>query len=689
MNTAYQQQSNQLPFNTDRIINPPYQVNFNNLPINMQGLQTVPWLAPYTNVVTGLAMDSLMRTCQNGPLSTFLYNMMSTQNWNNQQFLNLVQDLSDYIFIENQNWTPAPHQIEGVIQTGVANFMPMRTLACLIEFPQLWYYIQEPDKPAINVKLGEYQNTMARIMRMRQDTAMNPSMGQPVGYYPQQQMQQPMQGGYYPQQPVRPQGHVPFTAAGQSAYQNSQPGVVTMGAGPGYGPQVRTASGGRDFGGAAPAHQQMQQPMQQQTMQHHAQPASTLVPPIQPNQQSQPQQPTHAQGKETVMNTTGTAIPMDPSLRTPDEVTWRASPNHPALCYPPAFNPVTHHLYLSVQPDGSTTPVMQESGINMIDYDRHAVASLFGKPIPGSYVAKDNKQVMAKIDVGVTSIKNEMDEATEDNPTVLTKPKLLHEVSLDNAISTLQAENMLLQLTKKPTVFRGFVRVVTPIIGWEDETEQVAAFARCSSYIALREEIKAAAENSSPELVTTVNLRVTAHVNHILQNRLSIAKDTLMVEDFVADLDGLLSFLSENFGEHIQKAFLKNQRQEIAQLFQTLTRGDGYESVYQALVSNLLADTFEGAAKTPEVTFVGTTYSITFIDAISHDLQVAGVEGVGNVLLKDFQPSLSALAKNIIQSSDHLNWEASRHLVRTKDGRMFEISKGNINEDFVLISLVN
>src|SRR5205085_10066473 len=123
------------------------------------------------------------------------------------------------------------------------------------------------------------------------------------------------------------------------------------------------------------------------------------------------------------------------------------------------------------------------------------------------------------------------------------------------------------------------VRTLTPVLGWDDETEQVQAFARCSSYVALREELTAAAEVASPELVTVVNMRVTDHVNHFLQNRLSISKDTVMVEDFVADLYGLLTFLEANFGEHIKKAFLKDQRQEIAMMFQTLNRADHQENL--------------------------------------------------------------------------------------------------------------
>lgn len=383
------------------------------------------------------------------------------------------------------------------------------------------------------------------------------------------------------------------------------------------------------------------------------------------------------------MNQNGMALPVDPSLQTPDDANWRMSLNHPALAYPPAFNPVNHNLYFKIQPDGSTVPELHESGLNMIDYDRHAVASLFGKPLPGLNVAKDNKQVMSRIDVGVSKIKSEMDEATEEQPTVLTKPKLLHESNLDVAILALRTEMLRLH-DSKPIIYRGFVRVAEPIIGWEDETEQVHAFARCSSYIALREELKAASETASPELVTMANLRATDLVNHILRKRLSITPDTVMVEDFVNDLDKLLGWLRENFGEHIEKAFLKDQRQEIANLFQTV---DPETDAYRGLKDNILADTFEGVEKKPEVTLLATTYSITFIEVLSHDLQVAGVEGVGNVLLKEYQSSLVGLARNILESADHLNWGTSRHLVRTKDGRIFEITKGNINDDFILISL--
>jgi len=695
MNPNYNQQ-NTIPFSTNQITNPFFQVNYNNLPINVGGVQTVQWMMPYVQLATGLAMETLMVNTQQGPLSVFLYNMMSDNGWRNQQFAGLIQDIVDYIYIENQTWQPPPHQVEHIVRDGVVNFLRIRVYGCLADFPALWFCINENDRPSVNVQVNNYQQLMGRILRMRQDTAnmANMPIGQPVMYQPQMQPgmmpmgMQPMGGGYMPQGQVnRVQGHMPFTAGG-SAYQQANGGVNTMAAGPGYGPQVRTASGGRDYGGAAPS----QQPQQMQTQQVQQQrvtahPGSTLVPPFQQSASAhQPTQPTQfgpAQGKEIPMNQNGTAIPVDPSLKTPDEAGWRMSLNHPELAYPPAFNPVQFNLYFKIQPDGSTVPEIHQSGINMIDYDRHAVASLFGKPLPGLNLAKDNKQVMARVDVGVAKIKSEMDEATEDKPTVLTKPKLLHDTNLEMAILTLRAEMLRLH-ESKPVIYRGFVKVAEPILGWEDETEQVEVFARCASYIALREELKAASEYCSPELVTMVNMRMTNHINHILRNRMSITADTVTVEDFVNDLEKLTTWLRDTFGEHIEKAFLKDQRQEIANLFQTVDRET---DVYKALTGNIIADTFEDVEKKPEITLVASTYSITFLEVLSHDLQVAGVEGVGNVLLKDFQISLLGLARNILESSEQLGWGTSRHLVRTKDGRIFEITKGNINQDFILISL--
>lgn len=378
----------------------------------------------------------------------------------------------------------------------------------------------------------------------------------------------------------------------------------------------------------------------------------------------------------------------------PGDVAWKASKSQPAFAYPPLFNPIKHRLFFDKQADNSTVPVIKEgTDLSMIDYDRHAIATMFGKPPANMKVVRDAKEIHARLDAAVSAIADEAANATEDHPTVLTKAGLLSDTSLASSWAEGRLAMMNVQLTKNVTAFRLFTRIYTPIINWEDETEQVKRFAGCSSYIALREELKAAGETASPELVTYVNIMMTKHCNHVLHRRLSISPASaggIEVEDFMNDLDTLLITLRERYGDNIEKAFLLDQRREIASLFLTLDPNVEEDKwLHQTLAENLLMDGWEDAPKRPNFTFIGRLYNLTLIDVLSHDLQMAGVEGVGNALIRELHPTLFNLGKNALESDANFGpgMTAAHHLVRTKDGRIFEVTRGNINNDFVLVSL--
>lgn len=663
----YQQpaQHGPLPFFSDRLTSQVMQINVMAPPFLPPNINAA-WVTPHTPFVTGLLMDSLGRSAQDGPISTFFFNMMSTNGWNNPQFSQMVQDCEDFILIKNANWVPPPHSIENTLVNGVIEFLNFRKMGCLVEFPQLWGYIRQEDQQGVNATLGQWREIMGNVMHMRQSTPpQGYSVGQPMNYQPQQ----PMGGAGHGQQ-VQP--HRPYTQAG-SAF------VAQVTGSPGQGVQIQTGStGGRSFGGPVPVVQQPAQGQQQYQAPQVQQPVM------------QPTQPVTTK-ENTMTMQVETSLP--PNMFAAGDVAWKAPKSQPAFAYPPAFNPTTHRLYFDKQSDNSTIPVIKEgTDLSMIDYDRHAVASMFGKPPAGMKVARDAKEIHSQIDAGLTALADEAANATEDSPTVLTKAALLSDTSLESSWAEGRLAMMNVQLSRRINAFRLFTCIYTPIINWEDETEQVKRFATSPTYISLREELKAAGETASPELVSHVNLMMTEHCNHILHRRLSIgsvASGGITVEDFTNDLDALLIALRERYGDAIEKAFLLNQRQEIAGLFRTLDPNVEQDAkMHETLADNLLMDGWETATKRPRFTFIGRLYNLTLIDVLSHDLQLAGVEGVGNALLRQLHPTMYNLAANVLESDNNFGLGvAAHHLVRTKDGRIFEITRGHINNDFMLVSL--
>ncbi|HEY9657435.1 MAG TPA: hypothetical protein V6C65_03155, partial [Allocoleopsis sp.] len=407
-------------FNID-IYRPPYVPNY---------MAAADWIQR-SGILPGLLMDNIQRNAQAGPVSTFFFNYMAENGWANRQFSQLVQDAADFIFIENSNWNPPPHQVDNVIAGGVDKFIQLRSLACLIEFPALWYYIPQQDHGNVNNILNQFKSIMQNVDMMRRSMQQPPQMVYGGGPGPG-----PGPGSYAPHQQQR---HVPFTAAG-SAYQQ-------MAGGPGYGPHI---SGGRDAGGGRD---------------YSTISAGPTTTPTTPSQHTTNVAPAFVPKKETpAMNAPLQAdVAQAANLVDSSEVKWKMSPNHPGLTYPMAYNPITHAVIYQIQADGTTVPLPQEGTLNVIDYDRHAVASLFGKPPIGTIVAKDSKFGETRVERSVEALREDVESAVDGMPTVMTRASRLYDVSLDFAMTAAKLGLMSLE-QKDPPVYRLFARIFKPVL---------------------------------------------------------------------------------------------------------------------------------------------------------------------------------------------------------------------------------
>lgn len=667
----------QLPYPIDRPIFAPQNINPNALPFVPQGIQAPPWLIQYVPFMTGIIMNQIQAGMGNGPISMFFYNMMVDRNWNNAAFSNLVQDISDSMFLEHQDWQPPPHQIEGAIHNNVQFFLSMRVISTVLEFGQLWNLIDPADHHAIQMTTAKFVEYMRRIQNMRNATPAPSAMaayGQPV-HHAAPAYGQPTYGQPAAQTAQR---HQPYTTGG-AQYAGGGPGYQT-----GYGTQQNNAGsrdeGGRSYGGPTPAQQQAPHNAWQAAQQaKQQQPATNVAPPFETR-------------KEPAM----AATPVQSYANTADvySVKWRMSPKYP---YPIAFNPTTHDMHFAVQEDGSIQPLITENTMSGMDYDRHAIATLFGKPPAGTPVHKDIQIVTGVLSNAAKELSEELEEhstLTADeaakHPTVLTAPNQLFELSLDAALVSLQVNALTAGSGKvAPDMYRMYASIYTPLIGEDDEAEAAVNLSKSFTYIELREKLKALAETSSPAFISEINQRMTAHVNHVLHNKLSITPESLTVTDYVLDLDDLISLLGSRYGEEIVTAFLKDQRKEIARVIVALDpKNDGEATLLEMLKSGLLGDAEWGDNELPEVTIVRSVYSLTQINVLSHDLMVSGVAGVGNSILRKYHPALHELALNVFQSGESYAGDVYRYLVRTKDGRILELSRGNINDEFMMFSLV-
>lgn len=633
---------------TDRPMTPQVQIDVNRPPVNFD-VHCAPWIKPYLPYLTGIMIDIITRNAA-GPVSMHFYNHMSYNNWANNELGQEVANCADFIFL-NAGGQQDPNLIARI----VPDYVEMRTKFEVALFPQLRNYINPQDLYAFDQTAQVFGGEIQKITNLRNNVQPGASMPPPPrGYQPPAQYAPPGS-------PIPAQGYQAPPPAAAQGYQAPRP-----------------AAAGRDYGtGTAPA---ATQPV------HQPQPAQQYQAPV------TPQAPV---GNPTPQPAQATA-PAGELLVDSDDVIWNPLPDMP---HPMLYNPVRAKMAYAISQGNKTTPRAVRTNMDPINYDRHNIATLFGRPPENMHVVKDNGEITDQIKSAAHDALEESqntDEEFERVEETMGLRKILSAFSLSTAIIDARTE-MLARIDRKnpPMVFQSYAQIFNVLVGDKSEYDLIHKFGDSSSYIELREKIVGAAGTASPELITVVTQRLTQLMNEILTDRLSILPlsqdpvNGVEVEDFLEDIAPLLELLKKrgDNGERLYKAFTHDQGKRIRAMFQApkMNEESGV-ALHEDLTSGNLTKIWEGREDPPQYTFFGPNVRITLLNVISHDLQISGLPYVGNVISKQNSAVLYNLAESLFQVDDeHLL--PDRQLVVTKDGRILEIFEGALVPGTYLLKL--
>lgn len=607
-------------------------------------IQMAPWLQQYGTYLTGIMMDLITRNVT-GPVSMHFYNRMVQNNWMNQDFAREVANAADFIYIRCPQ--PNPQAIPQLLEA----YLDLRLAFETNIAPGLMNFVDPVDRPMFQQKINIFTTELQQIENLRrslQGMQMAPPMGQPMGVMPPAGRMQGYTSMAMSAPPV-PAGFAGYTAP-----------VGAMGRGPG---------GGRDYSTAG-----------------NPPPAAPQAAPVY-------QAPAPAAATAPTPQQTKGATPMagEDMIIDPNSIKWNPSAEY---FYPMAYNPVFSTMMYKVV-KGHTLPFLVKNPDikNMIDFDRHNIASLFGKPPTNMPVMKDNTELVRDISIGVNDVKEEeqnRDEEGKQFEHTLSLPIVIARTSLESAIQDVRTEALaIIDKDNPPMVFQGYAQIYTPIIGDKSEYELVTRLADSSSYIELREKLKDIGDKASPELVSEISLRMTNLINFILQKNLAIDPRDLLVDDFVLDLDRLLTILKDEYNEKMLNAFLKDQSKRIkANLLIPDMSDENGRKIHELLKSSLISDSWEGRTDLPQYTFIGYTIKLSLLNAVSHDLQIAGMPKLGNLLVEQQSPALYSLARAVFTADNDGQLVAHQFVVANKDGRMLELTEANLMPEGFLVSLV-
>lgn len=570
-----------------------------------------------------------------GPLSMHLYNRLADNDWRNGAFEREVKNAADFIYMNLPTGRFDPQRI---FPRMVEDYITLRTFYEADLERDLWNEIDRRDQGAIERGIGEFTDVIRDIDQATRDRGRDDRRDDRDRGRGRDDRDRGRREDYQP----RNRG----SGGGGRSYGNGQQDDDRRGGG-----------GTRSYGNDNNDNRR---------------------------EEERPRDEAPRGKQPETKGTTMAAANNETQLVDADKLKWQPDLEFP---YPVAWNPITHALKYHLR-NGRTLPqTVKNEAINMIDYERHNVQTLFGRPPAGMPVLRDNSTQMEALQVAaMDSVKEakDVDESGVRKYNTLAAKAVLTATSLTTGIHEAHSEMLaVVDINNPPMVYQSELEIVTPFFGTKSENAILAKWADSGSYIELREKMRNAGDSVSPALMTEVSMRMTALMNHRLYKCLSILPENIMVDDFVTDLDDLLKWLVDNRSQHFQDVFLTDQNKCIRSVIGYIsTEDESSKRIHDALTDNMFSDSWGDRPK-PEVTYLAHYVRLHFIDILSHDLQIQIIPKIGNVIAPSTFPALAVIARSVEESPLNLRHD----LLVTSDGRILELTKAGLIKDTYLVSL--
>jgi hypothetical protein len=691
--------NNQLPFDPYNPQGPFYQININNPPFVPNNIQVDQNLAPFLPFIAGCCAAELQSKAQTmpNPLRMFMFNQYAVNSYANEQFVSLVSAVVDYVML--QMYVNRVYQNpEQAISECVPRMVEMLCAINLSMFPQLQGMVS-PDILQVASATAQTFNAVGQaIANMKQNFGAPQPQGYQGGY---QQPQQPNYGGGggYREQVQQRAGYGSARPFGGSANyglvnpaaaavdptsgsarlfnsgQRRQPQGQQPMAGAGSTMSTRFEKGGSVkqpyVSKGTPMQDQNAPPVHNVWAQSHETPASVPTPaPVQVETRSQP--PGLAIGEKVLAS----------SGRLQFKPTKLANP---AIQYLPAYTPSTHVLFLFLDSNYEVIPFLQSREEAQMKYDRHDTSSAFGK-VPRSLPIRPATEALSRVQAGIDIMNGagETPEGTGDAPdpvlpvTEMIRPGFLGEINLDTALMQAGVERENAGAEEAPEIFRTHVIVSEPFLTGTDQTAYIRRFGQAKSYDELAGFLNDSAADLDPSLWAGMNRRMTETVNRVLRQNLGLPK--LAITSFAEDVHDLTDIIAEDFGGSTLNGWRGHQAEMIQRAFCALD-----EEFSETMAKSFLAtDEDEHMA----VTFLSHRCSITLLDVLSHELDIEVSAEVSSIVLSRYSPVMWALIDSLMRDPFIAENNFDRHLVKTRDSRVLEVTKGHTGKDVFLITLV-
>jgi hypothetical protein len=355
------------------------------------------------------------------------------------------------------------------------------------------------------------------------------------------------------------------------------------------------------------------------------------------------------------------------------ELVWKPYDDQP---YHPMYNPQRSQLFYQRLGSKRVFAVVKARGGEM-EYDRHRTKSVFG-PIPPMLDLDDSESVMDRLQEGLREIREER-QAREDNEEPALSTRVRSEVVYEDS----SLAGIWLQVAyewqaaavdgRRPGIYRLYGEVYDIAVSDRDESGFVEKLRNSGTFSNLRAILDDAFGEVGDSIWYKANERATCLVNRILT--LNLGLHDAEIGSFTEDFEPLMQMLRQIWGDAMAEALERRQRHQIAAIYRPTA-----EKARECVENNMLEASPEPCTK-PELTFMASRSSLTFVDCTSHELSVEWAEGTTALVTKGDAPVLHQIVRDIVNEAHELNLNLEQYLLQTSDGKIIEIGSAFLADD--------
>lgn len=711
-----------LPHPIDQVTGPwfnglPHQIPFHppNLPIGGP-------MAQFVEPTMGMLLAELQANAQANPLRTFLFNQLSQNNYQNEEFANALMTVLEYAELLASG---GMSNIEMAVNTAVKEVAAMLTAINVARYPALASTVTDPraqrNVEELIAKFNQIGNQIDAFNSSRQAQSQpwpgQQSQAAPWDHRPQQaswgaaQQQQwgappgrqPMQqsgwqGGYGQQQwhqPQQPRGN-PYVGAMAASTPRQQP------QGPGFASQGFQGNWSSSNAGTQARSQVMGGSLRPRPA--TANESVAFDPVQQPGYGAKVEQvdssdiewgKATSQVKETTPKESGIEGEIhrkDGSILRPAHSSGWTKTHDPFEPYSVAYDPTTHVLYHRKDRSGKVTEVIMsiDDTEEYLKYETDlglASKVRFERKADPSRVRWDS----------VTSIPD-MDEVMDERDRRLSKMDLeegekalfkeepllimsaITSASLEEARlgASMNLMDVLGEVPEGQPISYLYYHCIPTLNGNKALVEQMEDICLERDFTEAQKKFLAVKELLEPLAWYMLNDKLTEFVNEIV--RVELGLQGVSIDSFADDIIALIEDIEKHDGPTYANKLRAQTRRVMRSSCHVLTER----------MRDQYAQRLEYPVEKPEliedVVVFGELNSVIEVPWMSGDLSIA-VTAEGSAILESSMPQLYKTVQELFNRSDKLKRHAVRsYSILTADNVRFKLHRSLLTEDFYLIS---